>query len=220
MKTPLTIIILFIALSHFVLAQNLPEEAKRILDKLAQYENDEHKKAEQEIIKIKQSLIRDLERSARGIKSEDILKLYKFQINKLNEEVENSEKLIKGEGKFEDIIGDEDVFRDEDNHERRGHKELVLFDVAYYYNHPLKDFADQIGELVFFRDNRVKVTHKKDNGEIHFEHIVSWEERKGKIIIRDEVHGDFIIRRRDGGGIKELDMRWTRLDKTIPLTAK
>ena len=218
MKTLINITILFITMSHLVFSQNLPEDAKQILDKLAKFEDDELKKTEQEIIKIKQEAIKELERSERRIKSEDIKKLYAWQINKLKEECEHSEKFIKGEIKFDDVI--EDVFRDEDSHEHRARRELVLFDVAYDYKHPIDEFSDQKGELVFFRDNRVKLTHKSHNGEILFEHIVGWEQRENKLYVNDEVHGRIVVRNKDGGGIKELRMYWTKLDKVVALTAR
>ena len=193
MKTSLTILFASIGLTHFAQAQALPEEAKSILDKLAQYEERELKVTEEEIVKNKKEVIKSLERSERGIKSKGMRKLYAWQINKLKEEIENS-----GKATIDD-----------------NNKDIVDFDVVYRYRHPMEEFSDQKGELIFYRNRTVSLRHTNTEGETLFQHVVKWDMRDGKIVILDEVHGDIFISQSERGGSKKLIMEWSKLDKMI-----
>ncbi len=217
MKIPRAAAILFIGLMPIAWAQNLPPEAQRIIEKLTEYENDERIKNEQEIIKEKRDLIRSLERSEKRIESDDTKRIYKWQINKLEDEIELSEKFIKGEAKHEDLVGNDD---DDDENEHENVKPIVKFDVAYDYKNPMEFYTDQSGELVFFKDNRVKLTHKNPNGEIVYEHIVRWEQKNLIIVIHDEVHGRMFVRNRGDNDNIVLRLVWTKLKKSIPLTLR
>ncbi len=193
MKTSLTILFASIGLTHFAQAQALPEEAKSILNKLAEYEERELKAIEEEIVKNKKEVIKSLERSERGIKSDGMRKLYAWQINKLKEEVESSGRSINGDHK----------------------KDIVDFDVVYYYGHPMKEFSSEKGELTFYRNRSVMMLHKNPKGESLFQQVVKWDIRNGKIVIFDEVHGEIFISQSERNNSRKLNMEWSKLDRTI-----
>lgn len=193
MKTSLTILFAFIGLTHFAQAQALPEDAKSILNKLAEYEERELKAIEEEIVKNKKEVIKSLERSERGIKSDGMRKLYAWQINKLKEEIENSGKAT---------IDDRN-------------KDIVDFDVVYRYKHPMEAFSDQKGELTFYRNRTVSLRHTNTEGETLFQHVVKWDMRDGKIVILDEVHGEIFISQSERNSSRKLIMKWAKLDKMI-----
>ena len=56
MKFLLTTVLVFIGIIQLGYAQQLPEDAKRILDKLAEYEEREKKATEEEIVKDKKKV--------------------------------------------------------------------------------------------------------------------------------------------------------------------
>lgn len=191
MKIKLTTLLAVIALTTFTQADELPKAAKEILEKLAEYEERTLKSTEEEIIKKKKEMISDLERTAKRIKSKGIKRLYRKQIARLEKEIKRSERTINGE---------------EEN-------KIVDFNVVYHYQHPMDEFSEQKGELIFFSNRSVKLRHTDDKGNTLFEHVIKWEERKGELVIIDEVHGAIIVNRKDRD---ELSLKWTRLDKTIP----
>jgi hypothetical protein len=198
MKIYLTILLAFIGLSHLSYAKQLPEDAKRILDKLAEYEERELKATEEEIVKNKKAVIKTLERSERRIKTEGMRKLYAWQINNLKSEVAQSEKIISGGGA----------------------QKIVDYDVIYHYDHPIEAYSDQKGELIFYRNSKVSMRHRNPGGKIVFSQDITWELRDGQLFILDQIHGEMIVTQKMLNNSNELSVEWTRLGKTITAKVK
>jgi hypothetical protein len=198
MKILRTFTITLIVLSQFAQAGELPEAAKRILDKLAHFEAREMKALEEEVVENKKDVLKSLERSERRIKSEGMRKLFGWHINKLKEEIANSERLISG--------GETKI--------------IVDFDVVYHYDHPMDEFSEQKGELTFYQNGNVKLVHKNPLGETQFEHVIKWGTRGGDLIIYDHVHGKIIVSQRRPNKSDDLRLKWTRLEKSITARSK
>ena len=198
MKSFSNIIITFTMLASAVYAAELPKEAKEILEKLDKYEERELKEVEEEIVKKKKSVLRSLERSERRIKSDHIKKLYAWQIENLKKEISASERVI----------------------EHDPSKDIVKFNEVYHYDHPMNEFSDQKGELVFFATGKVNLKHKNSNGETLFQHVIDWETKNGALIILDKIHGNIEVAQKRRNSTDELYLKWTSLRKTITARAK
>jgi hypothetical protein len=198
MKFLLATVMVFIGITHLGYAQQLPEDAKRILDKLAEYEEREKKATEEEIVKDKKKVIKSLERSERRIKSEGTRRFFNWHINRLKSEVASSERVISGAAK----------------------KDIVDYDAVYHYKHPMDAFSDQKGELVFNINGKVHMRHRSPNGETLFAHDITWALRDGKLVIIDQVHGDIIVSQKQPNKPNIIMLEWTKMGKTITAMVK
>ena len=176
----------------------LPEQAKRIVEQLEKYEERELKDVEEEILKKKKDVLRSLERSEKRIDSEGVLRHYAQLLKSLNEEISASERFING---------------DEEN-------DIVEYGVVYRYRHPMQFLSKLKGEMIFSRNNKVKMMLKDNDGNDSFNNELKWEFKNGELIINDVIQGEIIISSRLQRDKSRLKMEWSRLNKSSTAEAE
>ncbi len=154
-----TIIVLYTGLIILpASADELPEEAKRELEKLEDIIQDLERDTEKQIIRKKESTIRSLERTERKSENYLVKNLIKIQLTKYLREIKESEERLEGKNEKVKSKNKNIDMREQAEEASR----IIDFEQSYFYNHPVNELKGEVGEFKFYPSGKVKCYHRSD----------------------------------------------------------